>query len=201
MILKDTVIQGNLYLTEGIADGNAKLEGVKVTGTTFVRGGGEQSIGLYHTSLGLLQVAKPNGKVRVYASGSTAVGTVQLLSGAILEESSDLTGAGFGDVEMNVVPHNISLRGTFAAVRSADSAVSGSLLRILGTVGSLTLGSPTQLTLENNSQVAALILSASAGGTAIQGSGSVTTIDNKADGVTIGGVALKKEALAKQHCQ
>ncbi|WP_052404416.1 carbohydrate binding domain-containing protein [Paenibacillus sp. FSL H7-0737] len=197
VVLKDTVIQGNLYLTEGIAEGNAKLEGVKVTGTTFVRGGGEQSIGLHNTSLGPLQVAKLNGKVRIYASGSTAVGTVQLQSGAILEESSDLTGAGFGDVEMNVVPHIISLRGIFAAVRSADSAVSGSLLRISGTVASLTVGSSTQLTLENNAQVAALILTASAGGTAIQGSGSVTSIDNKADGVTIGGSPLKKGNTSK----
>ncbi|WP_339243446.1 carbohydrate binding domain-containing protein [Paenibacillus sp. FSL F4-0243] len=197
VVLKDTVIQGNLYLTEGIAEGNAKLEGVKVTGTTFVRGGGEQSIGLHNTSLGPLQVAKPNGKVRIYASGSTAVGTVQLQSGAILEESSDLTGAGFGDVEMNVVPHIISLRGIFAAVRSADSAVSGSLLRISGTVASLTVGSSTQLTLENNAQVVALILTASAGGTAIQGSGSVTSIDNKADGVTIGGSSLKKGNTSK----
>lgn len=197
VVLKDTVIQGNLYLTEGIAEGNAKLEGVKVTGTTFVRGGGEQSIGLHNTSLGPLQVAKPNGKVRIYTNGSTAVGTVQLQSGAILEESSDLTGAGFGDVEMNVVPHIISLRGIFAAVRSADSAVSGSLLRISGTVASLTVGSSTQLTLENNAQVAALILTASAGGTAIQGSGSVTSIDNKADGVTIGGSSLKKGNTSK----
>ncbi|CAH1059386.1 carbohydrate binding domain-containing protein [Paenibacillus pseudetheri] len=197
VVLKDTVIQGNLYLTEGIAEGNAKLEGVKVTGTTFVRGGGEQNIGLHNTSLGPLQVAKPNGKVRIYASGSTAVGTVQLQSGAILEESSDLTGAGFGDVEMNVVPHIISLRGIFAAVRSADSAVSGSLLRISGTVASLTVGSSTQLTLENNAQVAALILTASAGGTAIQGSGSVTAIDNKADGVTIGGSPVKKGNTGK----
>ncbi|WP_340004991.1 carbohydrate binding domain-containing protein [Paenibacillus sp. FSL K6-0276] len=197
VILKDTVIQGNLYLTEGITEGNAKLEGVKVTGTTFVRGGGEQSIGLQNASLGQIQVAKSNGKVRIYASGSTAVGTVQLQSGAILEESSDLTGAGFGDVVMNAVPHNISLRGVFAAVSSADSAVSGSLLRIFGTVGSLTVGSPTQLILENNAQVAALILTASAGGTAIQGSGSVTSIDNKADGVTIGGAPVKKGNTGK----
>jgi beta-glucanase (GH16 family) len=197
VVLKDTVIQGNLYLTEGIAEGNAKLEGVKVTGTTFVRGGGEQSIGLHNTSLGPLQVAKPNGKVRIYASGSTAVGTVQLQSGAILEESSDLMGAGFGDIVMNAVPHNIVLRGIFATVSSGDSAVGGSLLRISGTVASLTVGSSTQLTLENNAQVAALILTASAGGTAIQGSGSVTSIDNKADGVTIGGSPLKKGNTSK----
>ncbi|MDH6373600.1 beta-glucanase (GH16 family) [Paenibacillus sp. PastF-3] len=197
VVLKDTVIQGNLYLTEGIAEGNAKLEGVKVTGTTFVRGGGEQSIGLHNASIGPLQVAKPNGKVRIYASGSTTVDTVQLQSGAILEESSDLTGAGFGDIEMNVVPHNISLRGIFGAVRSADSVVSGSLLRISGTIASLTVGSPTQLTLENNAYVSALILTASAGGTVIQGSGSVTSIDNKADGVTIGGSPVQKGNTGK----
>ncbi|OZQ61345.1 hypothetical protein CA600_25510 [Paenibacillus sp. VTT E-133280] len=197
VVLKDTVIQGNLYLTEGIAEGNAKLEGVKVTGTTFVRGGGEQSIGLHNASIGPLQVAKPNGKVRIYASGSTTVDTVQLQSGAILEESSDLTGAGFGDIEMNVVPHNISLRGIFGAVRSADSVVSGSLLTISGTIASLTVGSPTQLTLENNAYVSALILTASAGGTVIQGSGSVTSIDNKADGVTIGGSPVQKGNTGK----
>ena len=42
--LKNAAISGNLYITEGVADGDATLENVTVRGTTFVRGGGANSI-------------------------------------------------------------------------------------------------------------------------------------------------------------
>ena len=42
--LKNAAISGNLYITEGVADGDVTLDNVTVTGTTYVRGGGANSI-------------------------------------------------------------------------------------------------------------------------------------------------------------
>lgn len=197
VILKDTVIKGNLYLTEGIAEGNVRLEGVEVTGTTFIRGGGQQSIGLLNSSFKELHIAKPNNNIRIYAGGSTSVGAVQLNSGALLEESNDLTGTGFTNVLINTNLRNVSLRGAFAEVRSRESSESGTVLNVSGTVASLILGSPTQLVLSNNTQINMLRLTVSATGTSIQGSGVITSIDNQAEGVKIGGTLAIKGSLGK----
>lgn len=197
VILKDTVIKGNLYLTEGIAEGNVRLEGVEVTGTTFIRGGGVQSIGLLNSSLEELHIAKPNNNIRIYAGGSTSVGVVQLNSGALLEESNDLTGTGFTNVLINSNLRNVSLSGAFTEVRSRESSESGTVLNMSGTVASLILGSPTQLVLSNNAQINVLRLTASATGTSIQGSGVIASIDNQADGVKIGGTSAIKGSTGK----
>jgi len=39
VILKDTVINGDLYLAQGIQNGDVTLDGVNVKGTVFVNGG------------------------------------------------------------------------------------------------------------------------------------------------------------------
>ncbi|MFC5529123.1 carbohydrate binding domain-containing protein [Cohnella yongneupensis] len=69
-ILKDTTVEGNLYLTPGLGEGNARLDHVKVSGTTFVQGGGEHSVTIDGSTLGVLHVDKANGTVRVVISGT-----------------------------------------------------------------------------------------------------------------------------------
>ena len=44
VVLKDMTIKGNLYLTEGIGDGDVILDNITVEGETFVNGGGLNSI-------------------------------------------------------------------------------------------------------------------------------------------------------------
>ena len=44
VMLKDMTISGNLYLTEGIGDGDIELDNITVKGKTFVAGGGVNSI-------------------------------------------------------------------------------------------------------------------------------------------------------------
>ncbi|OKP82819.1 hypothetical protein A3844_23290 [Paenibacillus helianthi] len=189
--LKDTVIEGNLYLTEGIGEGNALLERVKVTGTTFIRGGGEHSVGLQNSEIGRVQAAKPDGKIRIYASGTTSVGTVQLNSGATLEENG-LTGAGFTDVEILNGVKAAALKGSFSAVSTAGSVNGGLRLMLSGKVSKLTLGSPSQVMLADDARVAELLLAATAKGTSLQGSGTFGAVLNNAEGVTAGGVPLKQ---------
>lgn len=100
VVLKDMSIEGDLYLTEGIGDGEVKLENVTVAGRTIVTGGGENSIVLNNTSIsGSLIIIKKDGKIRVVATGSSEVNNIALSSGARLVENN-LTGKGFGEVEV-----------------------------------------------------------------------------------------------------
>lgn len=191
VVLKDTVIEGNLYLTEGIGDGNAQLEAVKVTGTTFIRGGGEHSVGLLNSEVGPVQVAKTGGGIRIYASGTTSVGKVILASGGLLEETG-LTGTGFSNVEIPAGPKTVTLKGDFTSVTTLDSPAAGLALTLSGKIGRLKLGSPGRLVLADHAQITELLISAGAKGTEIQGSGSFGAVENQAEGVTIGGSALKQ---------
>lgn len=44
VILKDMTVEGDLYLAEGIGDGDITMENIEVKGKVFVEGGGENSI-------------------------------------------------------------------------------------------------------------------------------------------------------------
>ena len=99
--LQNTTITGNLYLTEGIGEGEVTLDNVTVQGTTKIGGGGSDSIHLIDTTIGSVLVNVPNRNlVRLLAQGSTAVGTLEARTPARLEEMG-LTGAGFTKVIIN----------------------------------------------------------------------------------------------------
>ncbi|MBW4085572.1 carbohydrate binding domain-containing protein [Paenibacillus sp. S150] len=189
IVLKDSVIEGNLYLTEGIGEGNALLQGVKVTGTTYIRGGGAHSVSLQDSTIGKVEAAKQDGKIRISAGGTSSIGTVRLNSGATLEENG-LSGAGFTDVQISSAAKEAVLKGGFTAVSTAESATGVLRLTLSGTVGKLTLGSPCQVVLADNAQVAELLLAATARGTSLAGSGSFIAVVNNAEGVTAFGAPL-----------
>lgn len=158
---------------------------------TYIRGGGEHSVSLQNSKLGKAEVAKPAGSIRLYAAGSTAVGAVQLASGATLEEGN-LTGAGFTDVELRPGAKTVTLKGEFNAVSTADDKTGSLVLNLSGKLGKLTINTPSRITLADNTRVAELLLSVNASGTALQGSGSFGIVTNNADGVTSGGVTVAK---------
>jgi beta-glucanase (GH16 family) len=189
--LKDSIIEGNLYLTEGIGEGDIRIEGVQVKGTTYIRGGGEHSVTLADSSLGTIQVAKPRGTVRIVASGTTTAGTIQLNSGAILEEGN-LTGEGFTNVVLPAGEKTVTLKGNYGVVSTADPAGSRIALNISGKLAKLVWGASGTIVLMDKAQVAELLIKAGAKGLTIQGSGSFGTVLNQADDVTVGGFALKQ---------
>lgn len=95
--LKNLVIQGNLYLTEGIGNGTAILDQVKVLGDTIISGG-TNGIVIRNSSIEKVLVNTPyNAPLYLIAQGSSRIGTVHVQSDARLEEKA-LTGSGFGDV-------------------------------------------------------------------------------------------------------
>ncbi|MBP1993061.1 DUF4838 domain-containing protein [Paenibacillus eucommiae] len=120
--LKDKVISGDLYVTQGVGEGDLILEGVTVKGNMYVMGGGINSIIVRNSLLqGILVINKWNGQVRIAVSGTTEIAQTMMLSGGILEESELATPeSGFIDVEVNipdtVQPKGVSLKGTFRNV-------------------------------------------------------------------------------------
>lgn len=65
VILKDMTVQGDLFVTEGVGEGDFTLDNVNVTGEMFVYGGGVNSIKLYNTSVGKITIDKPDSKIRI----------------------------------------------------------------------------------------------------------------------------------------
>ncbi|MBU7006903.1 S-layer homology domain-containing protein [Phosphitispora fastidiosa] len=116
--LRNTIIEGNLYLTEGIGAGEATLDNVTVKGLTIVSGGGINSIIVINSSLGSVVIDVPDGtKVRLVASGSTDISSVETRSNAKLEEG-ELTGLGFNEVVVQVpAGAYVELMGEFSNVQ------------------------------------------------------------------------------------
>ncbi|RIX60484.1 hypothetical protein D3P08_02695 [Paenibacillus nanensis] len=91
VVLKDATVEGDLYLTAGIGEGDVTLENVVVKGKVRAAGGGENSIHIVDSTIAELIVDKKDGKIRIVVSGSTSVQRVFVLSGAKLESTADGT--------------------------------------------------------------------------------------------------------------
>ncbi|WP_238322972.1 carbohydrate binding domain-containing protein [Gorillibacterium massiliense] len=116
--LKNTSVAGNLYLTAGIGSGDVDLKGISAKGIAFLSGGGGNSIHAVDSTLPMVDIDKDGDPLRLVASGSTVIDSVELHSGAILEEK-DLTGEGFKSVVITdkVKPDAaVTLNGKFTRV-------------------------------------------------------------------------------------
>ncbi|MDF2922291.1 MAG: mannanase [Paenibacillaceae bacterium] len=94
VVLRNTVVEGNLYLAAGIGDGDVELEGVQVKGTVFVNGGGGHTVSVRDSTLQEVQVDRKEGAVRLVVAGNTQIGsiTVQSPSGLELEAGTRAEG-------------------------------------------------------------------------------------------------------------
>jgi uncharacterized protein YjdB len=117
--LKDMTISGDLYVTQGVGEGEVTLDNVKIKGNVHVQGGGEHSIIFNNVDVqGALVVNKYNGRVRILATGSTSVALTFLESGALVV-TKDLTGGGFETIEIPaslLAGQEIKLDGNFKKV-------------------------------------------------------------------------------------
>jgi hypothetical protein len=115
--LTNTIINGHLYLTEGIGDGQVTLNNVQVKGMTTVSGVGGNSIQVEDSVLGALLIdGEEDSKVRLVARGGTRIETVGVVSSSRLEEK-EITDTGIGEVII-AIPQGaqVELVGAFAEV-------------------------------------------------------------------------------------
>jgi hypothetical protein len=73
VILKDMTVEGDLYLAEGIGNGDVTLNNVRVKGNLRVRGGGEESIHIISSNIGKVYVNKRHGKVRIIIGDNSKI--------------------------------------------------------------------------------------------------------------------------------
>ncbi|MEG1929461.1 MAG: S-layer homology domain-containing protein [Niameybacter sp.] len=86
VILKDATIKGNLYIAEGVGNGDVVLDNTTVTGKVIIEGGGENSIKFVNGSKAKnIKVEKEDGKVRVFVDDKSSVANAVLESGAKID--------------------------------------------------------------------------------------------------------------------
>jgi len=95
VVLKDMTIDGDLYLTEGIGEGNVTLENVTVSGNTYISGGGENGITLINSKLNLVLINKNGGGVRLVLQGNTSIAAIRSLVRVLIDIES---GTSVGDL-------------------------------------------------------------------------------------------------------
>jgi len=191
VVLKDTVIDGNLYLTPGIGDGDVKLSHVTVKGKTFINGGGEHSISVENSELGEVEVNKKDNHVRLFVTGSSSVGSVTLSSGAKLE-SSDVSGDGFREVIIHSNIDHADLFGSFGKVSTQQQNENDAppLISISGTVDELNLNSTSKVTLSDNTVVKTLNADPKAKDSSVEGNGTIEQMNNQAGGFKVKGAEM-----------
>ena len=87
VVLKDMVVDGNLYIAEGVGEGDVTLDNVKVNGKVFLEGAGENSFKCVNGSkLNEVEVNKANNKpVRIYQDKSCSIEKVDTLSDCVID--------------------------------------------------------------------------------------------------------------------
>jgi hypothetical protein len=173
--LRNITVSGDLYITEGVGEGDVTLDNVTVLGRTLIAGCGPHSLNLLgNTNLGQGTIVdRPNGNPHIddntgnggaqtlvfYSSGSYSSEDqrgnppdVLLPAGMDPGAQVNLTGQ-FGDLDIETSNGAaLNLTGGAAASLNIGGSVQGVTLGLAGTdVGQLNLGGQASLTLTSGS--------------------------------------------------
>lgn len=117
--LQNMKINGNLILEQSIGEGEVYLDKIEVAGTTFIYGGGENSVYVNDSSFFKVIVNKELGNVRVVISGYSTIEQTIMQSGGTLE-GIDVSTEAIGDVIISIDPKSkekvVYLSGSFSSV-------------------------------------------------------------------------------------
>lgn len=170
--LKDFEIKNNLYLAEGVGEGSISLNNVKVTGKTFINGGGANSVTVENSTLGDVIVEKNGGNVRVVNTGSI-FGNLILRSGVNYEGRSTDAAA----------PVNIIID---------KNTPPGQIIELSGTIESLSVNAPgVIIKVKPGASVGNLTIDSLAEGVELNVDGKVLKAVVNAKNVKINGTVLK----------
>ena len=187
--LRDTVITGDLYITEGVLDGYVFLENVTVLGTIYVSGAGEahaaaSSIVLTDCEANNIIIDLNHGKkVSLIAQGNTEIKNTIVKTQAYLEENNVRLSA-FNNIQLRGPSGTkLDLSGEFAEVRIMAPGNEVMLNKgIIDILVSDELAIGAKLFLERNTNLAELYVD---GNLAVTGSGKIGMVSIGANGANI----------------
>lgn len=181
-VLENIKIAGDLYLTQGIEDGDVTLNNVDVGGRLIVLGGGENSIHLKNTRIAsTLVVNDSQNRVRVVVENTSSVSSTLLKSGGIIQNEGDAKAVGAITVQGSGTEALVQLKGNFNNVSLQATAPNVRLAE--GTIQNLVIdGSAKQsvVAIPSGATVAKLQANAAA---QISGSGVISQAVIQSNGV------------------
>jgi hypothetical protein len=153
VVLKDLSLKGDLIIAEGVANGDFTLDGTNVAGKVSIRGGGKDSIHIINGASvnGKIYIEKIDGVVRIVTKDAVI---------AQLDAEADT---------------EVILEGSFSDVALEE----GTTVRILGTVGTVTMTGKADLSVEKGAAVGTLTLKDTAEGSSVNLEGTVKTVVNE----------------------
>jgi len=118
--ISNSAILGNVYIAQGVGDGEVIFENTKIEGRLILLGGGEKGIYLKNSRVENILVRKAGGKIGVFLEGNSVVEHVEMLSGGRLVEGElndgISVGEGFKDVQIVGTEEEVLLEGDYQQV-------------------------------------------------------------------------------------
>lgn len=195
VVLRDTNINGNLFLESGIGNGDVTLDNVTVSGETRIYGGGPNSIHISDSVLATVIVNKNDGSIRLVIEDGTNVQQIELYSGAAIEATA--TGeVGIVNVARSV-PQNaqVSFNGTFdnIHVRASQVAIEFAEGSSIGDLTVFEEAMNATFNLSSGSAISHAVINAIV---SFAGTGTLTSSLVNVDGVDFNGLIIKPAIVA-----
>jgi hypothetical protein len=195
--LQNTIITGNLTIAESVGDGDVTLKNVTVKGTTYINGGGANSINIDGCELG--NVVSNKAGVHISCVNGTTIVTVTLASGATVDVAAGSTIEGvtvsttgavtlngdFASVTVDVPNANVNVASGTVESITIDATATNAAVNIASgaTVTSLTTdGAGSEINVESGATLTNLVADAA---TDVTGTGTITNADVNVVGVSI----------------
>jgi len=100
--LKNVQINQSLFVAESVGESDVTLTSVNVKGTSFISGGGSNSVHIKDSKLGLVVTNKVSGKIlRVIVEGNSTVEAILAKNSIILEDTTESSGLGILKVTLS----------------------------------------------------------------------------------------------------
>lgn len=213
--LRNTIVKGDLYVTEGVGDGEVTLQSVKVEGRTIFAGGGDHSINNTGTTeLPHVIITDRNGNVHIvfmddassslisWQSGGTYESTSEnnrpsiVLSSSIPAGSTVQLVGNFENVDIEAADISFQLGdNSQVSTLQIDPTATGNTLTLGGTIETLDVQAETDLTVTGSIQT--ITVGEQAGGTTLVLSGSVGSVQLQAEtALTVSATATVESIVA-----
>lgn len=205
-VLKDMSVTGDIFVTQGVADGNLTLENVKAP-TVIVRGGGVNSVKITGNSeIDTVKVEKQDGDVRVVTDGTAKVSNVYIKDGSknsVLEGSMDKIQVDASNStvkinnatikELNVTKESAKVvldeKSIVDKLTIAETAANASV-EINGTAKAISVSAQNAaITTTKSAKSDTLTVTEKATNTKLELNGTITTVDTSAQGTSANVVA------------